>query len=782
VPADVVHLLRSLRRSRVSALAAILTLALTLGVAASIFAVVDAVLLTPPPFTNPNAVVSVGEVPLDDTTSEPRAVRFATFEAWRERAGPLAAIEAFDGTNLTLTGMGAAERVGASDVTPGFLPLLGVAPVLGRLFDRNDVGQPVVVISHAFWRGKLASDPGVLGRAVVLGGRTHTIIGVLPEQSFFDNVLWRPLPIPQDPSARMAQRVRVIARLASNVSPEMLGDALDDVSRDSSPRADVVVTRIATVRAGNAVRTLGLLAGAAIVALLVAFTNLAGLLIVRSIDRGRELAVRTALGARGADIARQFLLETLVLVALGVAGGVLLASWLTPITGRMVVERFGVVANRDIVLSWQVITLVSIVASAGAGLCGTLLTVAATRRSVIDMLRRGGTAPPRELLMRRLLVIGEVTLAFVLLASMTMLGRSLLATLDVNPGFDARGVLTMRLSLPIAAYPSDERVTAFYSTLQSALAERLGPRTIAIVDELPLTHDRGRALVGTRTDAGREAVVRVAGPDYFAVMRIPVVAGRPFGREDDASARPRVVVSESVAEGLFGREQPIGRRVVLSAPATEAEIVGVVGDVRHRSLDEPTAPTIYLSPWHAPSPSSHIVVRSARSDADVIAIVREETARLDGDLPVYAVRPMQEVVAASPGVPARRVLTAALTGFALLALVLGAIGLFGVVAHDVARRRSDLALRMALGADPMRLLRATLSQGALMVGTGLIVGGALSIWVARALGTISIAPGHADAWSIAAAAGVLAVTGFVAVLPAALQAARTDPLLALRAE
>ena len=779
---DVLHLLRNLRRSPVSALAAILTLSLTLGVAASIFAVVDAVLLTPPPFTNPDDVVRVGEVPVDDSAAEPRAVRFATFEAWRERAGMLAAIEAFDETNLTLTGMGAAERVGASDATPGLLPLLGVAPILGRLFDQSDVGQPVVVIGHAFWHGKLASDPGVIGRTMVLGGRTHTIVGVLPERFFFANALWRPLPVPQDADARMAQRVRVIARLASNISPQILGDTLDDVSRGSSPPSDVVVTRMATVMAGNATRTLGLLAAAATVALLVAFTNLAGLLVVRSLDRRRELALRTALGARSMEIARQFLLETLVLVALGVAGGVLLASWLTPVTGRMVVERFGVVANGELALSWQVIALVSIVAAASACLCGMLLTMAATRRNVTDMLRRGATPPPRELILRRLLVTGEVTLAFVLLVSMTMLGRSLLATLDVNPGFDARGVLTMRVSLPAAVYSRNERVASFYAALQSALSDRLGPGTIAIVDELPLTGDRGRRLVGTQTDPGREAVVRVAGSDYFTVMRIPVIAGRQFDRTDDASVPPRLVVSESVAERLFGNEPVIGRRVVLSGPATEAEIVGVVGDVRHRSLDEPTAPTIYMSPWQAPSRSSHIVVRSPRPDADALGIVREETARLDGELPVYAARPMEEVVATSPGVPARRVLTAAMTAFAALALILGAVGLFGVAAHDVARRRRDMALRIALGAEPMRLLRATLAQGALMVGTGLVAGGVLSIGVARALGTLTFGPAHTDPWNLAAAAVVLAATGFVAVLPAALRAARTDPLLALREE
>jgi predicted permease len=785
VPVDLLHVLRNLRRSPASAVAAVLTLSLTLGVAASIFAVVDAVLLTPPPFTDPDAVVSVGEVPVDDTASEPRAIRFATFEAWRERAGTLAVIEAFDGTNLTLTGMGAAERISASDATPGFLALLGVAPVLGRLFDRGDVGQPVAVISHAFWRGRFASDPAVIGREVILGARTHTIVGVLPERFFFalsPAALWRPLPIPQDANTRMTQRVRVVARLASNVAPEVLADALDDVSRDSSPRAEAIVTPVATAISGNATGALGLLASAAIVALLVAFVNLAGLLVVRSIDRRRELALRTALGARRIEIARQYLLETLVLVALGIAGGVVLASWMTPVTGRMVVDRFGVVANSELVLSWQVILLLSIVASACACLCGMLLTFAATRRNVVAMLRRGATPPPRELMLRRLLVTAEVTLAFVLLTSMTMLGRSLVATLDVNPGFDVRGVLTMRVSLPVAAYPSDERVASFYTALHTALAERLGLRTIAIIDELPLTGDRGRALVSTRTETGREAVIRVAGPDYFTVMRIPVVAGRQFDRADDASVQPRVVVSESVAERLFGKESSVGRRVLVSGLTTEAEIVGVVGDVRHRSLDEPAAPTIYLSAWQAPSHSSHIVVRSVRPDADVIATVREETARLDGDLPVYAARPIQEVVAASPGVPARRVLTAALTGFAVLALVLGAVGLFGVVAHDVARRRGDLALRIALGADPMRLLRATLSQGALMVAIGLVAGSALSIGAARALGAITIVPSHADPWSIAAAACVLTVTGFVAVLPAALRAARTDPLIALRNE
>src|SRR6266540_859643 len=299
------HLLRNLRRSPASAAAAVLTLSLTLGAGASIFAVVDAVLLTPPPFADPEALVTLGEILPGEPASAPRSVTYATFEAWRERAGSLppqradnarwgprlAAIEASDGTHLTLTDLGAAERVHVTDVTPGFLPVLGVAPARGRMFEANDLSRPVVILTHAFWRAKLAADPAAIGRQIVLGGRAHIKDNVMPEQFTFplDQVdIFRPLPLPP---------------------------------------AQVVSTPIATAIARGAARTLGLLAGAAALAFLIAFGNLAGLLLVRSIDRRRELAVRTALGARPSEIGRQLLLEAETLVALGIGGGVLLALW-----------------------------------------------------------------------------------------------------------------------------------------------------------------------------------------------------------------------------------------------------------------------------------------------------------------------------------------------------------------------------------------------------------------------------------------------------------------------
>jgi len=594
--------------------------------------------------------------------------------------------------------------------------------------------------------------------------------------------VWRPFPVTPAEAARTGYRVRVIARLPRSVSPAYLGTVLDDVSRASSPRARAVATGIARAIAGDATRTLGLLAGAAALAMLIAFTNLAGLLIVRSVDRRRELAVRTALGARRSEIARLLLLESQALVAMGIGGGVLLAMWLTPVVGRLALEQFGA-ANREVVVSWRVVGVVSLVASVSAWICGLLPALVAARRSTVDVLRRGATAPPGELTLRRAFVSGEVALAFVLLVSVSLLGRSLFGVLNVNPGFDADGVVTMHVSLPAASYPGRDRVVSFYSALQSALAARLGDRPIAVVDEIPLTGDQGRSLVSVRpTDAGREAVVRVASPAYFDVMRIPLVAGRAFDAGDNATAPTRVVVSESVARRMFGVEPPIGRHLLLAANAQAAEIVGVVGEVRHRALDEALAATVYLSALQSPSHSSIVVVRSERPDADVIAAVREEVARLDSNLPVYGRRSMRDVVAASPGVPARRVLTAAFLGFALLAVVLGAIGLFGVVAHDVACRRTELALRMALGADPMRILRATVWQSLSMVGSGLVVGGVLSIWAARALGGLLFAADRLDALNVVVPAAVLIMACAGAVLPAARRAARTDPLLALRSE
>lgn len=783
------HLARHLRRSPISALSAAITIALTLGAAASIFAIVDAVVLTPPPFANPDALVTVGEVPLDERTVTPwRAVAYTTFDAWRDRARSLASFEAFDGTNVTLTDIGEAERLSVTDATPGLLTLLGVSPVMGRTFAAGDVGQPVAIVSNAFWRGKLGANANVIGREIVLGGRSHTVIGVLPERFVFAlgiADIWRPLAVPRAEAARNGVRVLTIARLNKGVTAAQLAAALDDVSRTARPPARVTARKVAAAIAGNRTTTLTLLAAAAGLAMLIAFANLAGLLIVRSIDRRRELAVRTALGARPGEIARQLLLECGAIVALGASGGVLLAWWMTPAVANLVLERVpGAPAIFDVAISWRVIGALMFLVSGCAWICGSLPAMSAARWNIVDVLRRGVTPSRRDRDVRRGFVVGEVTLAFVLLVLMSLLGRSLVNLIDIDPGFDARDILALQVSLPTATYPAPEQVSAFYSTLQAALAERLGSRAVAIVDEIPLSGSGGRRLVGARPgDAGREAIGRSASPGYFEVMHIPVVMGRTFEPADNATVTtPRVVISQSLADSLFASASAIGRQIWLVQEAMAADVIGVVGDVKHRTLDETTMPTIYESALQEPSHSSIVVVRTGHQIADVIAVVREEVARLDSRLPVYRVRPMAEIVAGSPGLPARRLLTAAFTAFAILAVVLSAIGLFGVAAHDVACRRTELTLRIALGANPMGLLRATLGRGVVTVAIGLVLGSVLSIGAVRAFSGVVFTGGRADLFSIAAAAMVLMAAGICAALPAALSAARTDPRTVLNGE
>ena len=782
---DILHLFRSLRRSPASALAAVLTLSLTLGAGAAIFAVVDAVVLTPPPFANPEALVIVRETPAGEAAVSLRATPFGRFEAWRQRAGAIAQLEAMDGTNLTMTGLGTAERVSAMDVTPGYLPLLGVMPVAGRGFDSSDIAQPVVIVSHAFWTNRLGGDPGAVGRQIVLGSRPHTIVGILPEKFSFtlsSGDLWRPLPVTVATAVRTGYRVSALARLGPGATAADLSAALDGVSGAAVPPLRTEVTPIASVIAGDAPKMLALLAGAAAIAMIVALTNLAGLLLVRAIDRRRELAVRTALGAGRASIVRQLLLEAQAIVILGATGGALLALWLTPIVAGLALQQFGGVGPSGIAVNWRGIILISLAACAVAALCVLLPSVASARNGIVDVLRRGITAPPRDRRMRRVFVTAQIALAFVLLVSVTFLARGWMTLLRTPMGFEANGVISLAVSLPGARYATTERVGTFYATLQNSLRQRLGDRAAAIIDELPTTGDRGRLAVAERPGEPRgEAVIRSASRDYFEVMRIPIAAGRAFDATDTASAPRRVVVSSLIAQRLFGAAA-VGRQVWLGAGTQPAEIVGVTGEVKHGALDGPPTPTVYLPALQVPSPSSLIVVRSQRPTGDVINEVRNAVAGLDPDLPVYAVRSMSDIVARSPGIPVRRVLTAAFTGFAVIALVVGALGLFGVAAHDVATRRAELALRIALGANPRRILMGTMQQGALMVGAGLMAGGLLSIWTSRAVGALVSTRVSFDIAGIALPAMVIMLTGIAAVFPAARRASRTDPLAALRNE
>ncbi|PYR90408.1 MAG: hypothetical protein DMF84_21085 [Acidobacteria bacterium] len=488
------------------------------------------------------------------------------------------------------------------------------------------------------------------------------------------------------------------------------------------------------------------------------------------------------LGATRGRIVWQLLLEAYAIVALGTAAGLLLAAWLTPTAATLAAHQLGGAIAGDVVLSWRVLIAIVGVSIVSATLCG-LAPYLRTQSVRIDASRRGVTASRRQRLFRRGLIAGQVAIAFVLLVAVIVIGGSLRRILAVHRGFSADGVVAIAVSLPAAKYNTPARVTMFYRALQERVAGRLGTDAVTVADELPLTGDRGPALITAYTGGVTvDAAVRTVGPRYFALLRTAVRSGREFTSGDDPLAPPRVIVSRSLARALWPERDASGQRVRIGAAGAVADVIGVVEDVKLASIDRPDRPAVYFCAWQVPSNSAHVIARSPGTVADVLSVVRLEVAAMDPDLPVYGARWLTDVVARSPGVPARRLTTSAFGAFATLALVLAGIGLFGLFSHDVASRRRELALRVALGATPRVLRRAVFSQVGLMLALGLGAGVVMATLVAASLKSLLFGTRGTDPVTFLAAGGVVVLVALAAAAGPARRAAGSDPIVLLNAE
>jgi predicted permease len=775
---------RGLRRSPASAIAAIVTLALTLAAATAIFAVVDATLLTPPPFADPSALVEIGEIPVNDPATALRAVSAQTLDAWRAQSLGAIRLEAYDGTNVTLTGGRYPERLNGILVSPGYLPMLGVTPRIGRTFSERDAAEgSAIIVSDAGWRSLLLGDPNPLGRTLMIDGRARSVIGVLPPTSGagLGAAVWMPMAIaPGDPDGA---RVRVVGRLTPGVTiataSALLG-ATPGQSRDLQP-AVLSLPRLLQGRAADVMPFILLAAGLGVA---LAAVNLAGLMVLRAMDRSRELAVRAALGATRTDLLKPLVLEAHVLVTAGALCGVLLALWLTPAAAQLASMQLGMTAA-GAAIGWRAGAVLIVVALACAWISALAPALAAAKR--FDLSRTGRdqiSQAPTTVALRRVFVAAEIAVAFVLLAAVVLVGRSLQAVIAIEPGFVPDQVLAAPISIPAARYPDARSIAQFYRQLEEALASRFARNQVAIIDELPLSDSSsGRIHVALSRDGMmHQAVARVAGPGYFELLAIPIFEGRTFNNDDRGDATPIAVVSRSLAERLYQDTRVLGRTLWIPSLNTDVQIVGVVGDVKHRSLEEETMPTLYFSAAQQPSRSSNIVLRTGRPDADTLDIVRAEVARLDPEVPVYGRATLDEVIQRSAGVPIRRVVSAMFAAFALLALVIAAVGVFGVVAHDVSARRLEMALRLALGAHPTRLLHAVLRQAAAILVAGLAAGMALSLFFSRLLNALLYGVTATDAVTIVLVTALLSCTMLLAASVPARRAARTNPVALLRGE
>ena len=794
---DLRHAVRLLGRRPAFAGTAVLVLGLALGANAAIFALVHGVLLAPLPYPEPERLVLLWQEGADG----PYEVSALNFRDWRDAARSFGGLAAVSMQQAVLTGPGPATRLTAAHVSPGFFGVLGVPPAMGRGIlphEERPGAEPTAVVSHAFWRERLGGDPSAVGRRILLDGAPVTVVGVArPETGFPAGAdLWRPYALPAD-ETRDTVYLRVLGRLAPGASidearSEMAALAAELERRHPDENADVgaAVEPLVDWLVGDVRTALWLLLGAVAAVLLVACVNLAGLLLARLTGRRQELAMRHVLGAGRGRLTRQLLAESLLLAAAGAAVGLLLGAWAVEALARL--ETVDVPRLAEVGFGGAALAYTAVLALGSALLVGLLPAVMATSRPAAALRESGRGASEGEATarLRRWLVAAQVAAALVLLTAAALLGRSLGNLLAVDPGFDPAGTLTFRVSLSRGSYPEDAEEAAFYERLASELRSLPGVESVSAVFPRPLSAtyivlDVALESAPAGPGPGPTAEVRWAAPGYFEAFRIPLLSGRTFTPADRPGA-PRVAVVNRafVRESLRGRT-PLGTRLTLGDPADpEAEwwtVVGVVGDVLFDELSrsEP-APELYRPYAQAPISTAYVVVRPSVRPESLVEPIRRRLAAIDPDVPMYDVRTGAEIVAAAV---ARPRFVAALVGlFALAALAIAVLGVYGVLAYNVGRRTRELGVRLALGSSRRRLLWAVLGRGMRPVAAGLAVGALAALAAGRLVGSLLFGVGAADPAILAASTAALALAALAAGFVPARSATRVDPAVSLRAE
>jgi predicted permease len=794
----------------------VLTLALGIGATSAIFSVANGVLLQPLPYERPQEVVMVHTRLEGNSGSELSLPEYLDI---REQARSVARLAAFSNGSLTLTGSGTPERLPAGFVTADAMPLLGVSPALGRSFATEDdlPGRPpVVVLSDGLWRRRFGSDPDVVGRTLLLDDMPTTVLGVMPpgfqlptHYAGAGMQLWTLLQL--DPAADRSERgwhwLTVMGRLARGTSAdaadrEMAGlmermlrqyphEYDTDFGGSASPAGAVLVRDIRPV--------LLVLMGAVGLLLLIACANVTSLFLARAEARQPEIALRAALGASAGRLVRQLLTEGTVLALAGGLLGLLFAAWSVR---ALVVTAPPTLPRLDSVeIDGWVVAFTAAVTLSTAMLFGLAPALRAARPDLSASLGeggRGGVAGPGRQRFRRCLVVGQIALAVVLAAGAGLLIQSFAKMRGVDPGFAPEGLLTARIELSPVRYRSSREIRTFYDRLDQRLDAIPGVSSAAAVKALPMTQlelgdwsfvREGMYSMPPRPSEWNLAYWQVTSPGYFETLRIPLLRGRGLEDADRLESPGVAVINRTLARQVWPAGDALGQRILLGGGATDSvwrTVVGIVGDVRHRGLDADPRPEIYLP--HAQFPAGtgtplrtlHLVLRAEGDPARLAGPLRAAVAELDANIPVVEVRTMEEALGAWAS--ERRLTMLLVTAFALLALALGAVGVYGVMAHLVVRRHREIGIRIALGALPREILGMVLSQGLSLAALGIAAGivGALAATRLLAGLLFGVAPG--DPATFAATAATLAVVAAAASLLPALRATRTDPITALRSE
>jgi putative ABC transport system permease protein len=775
---------------------AALTLALGIGANTAIFSVVNAVLLQPLPYAKADELVTVYNTPGGEERWPLSPQAYLNLKTHNTVFADVAALSN-KGWPANLTGDGNPERLQGYQVSANLFSLLGVAPQRGRAFlgeeDRPGANR-VVMLSHEFWRRRFGADPQVVGRALTLNGDTYTVVGVMPADfRFFTKAdVWTPLAFTAEDENDPAGYLYVIGRRKPGVPFGQAGAEVEAISREFINKPNSKVRwRLGLPQAmlSEEVRPmLLLLLGAVGFVLLIACVNIANLLLARGSARRRELAIRSALGAGRWRVVRQLLAESALLALIGGGGGLLLASWVIQFLAGGLPEYLADANSR--VASLQLDTTALCFTLALSLLTSLLFGLApALQLSKIDLneaLKEGGRTAGSRSRLRSTLVVAEVALAMVLLVGGGLMIKSFWRLAHVNLGYEPAGVLTAQIDPSGARYEEFARVTAFYQGLLERVRAIPGVRDAGVINSLNASFnfsiDEHPPFPPERQPS---AQINQVSADYFRAMGIPLRAGRFFTERDVKGAEPVVIVDETFAQRYFPGEDPIGKHIngefSRGAGKTSRQIVGVVGGAKYWTLSSEPFPHMYFSYLQENWGSMELVVRAQSGDpVRLAAPIRAELAAIDKDQPIHSFKPLEATV--SELVAPQRFTTLLLAGFAALAALLAAIGLYGVISYAVTQRTREIGIRMAVGADSRAVMRMVIRQGLLLALIGVAAGLAASFALTRLLASLLFGVSTTDPATFLVISSLLIGVSLVASFVPARRAMKVDPMVALRYE
>jgi putative ABC transport system permease protein len=790
-----------LRAPGFTALAATV-LALGVGANSAIFSVVDAALLRPLPYHKPDRLVMLWEHAPGYIHNRTSPLNFLD---WHDRNTVFAAMAAVSGGSRTLQTANGAERIPGQSVTQEFFSLLRIPLLAGRAFGPDDdrTRADVVVIGERLWHTRFSGDPAIVGRTIPLDGKPFTVIGVAPArfQILYESDLWTLMTPKRSPEQRRMHYLQVLGRLKPGVTIDQARSAMAviaaqiaQISPATNKDWSVTIDPLRESIVGAELRTTSLvLAGVVLFILLMACANVASLMLARGAARAREMAVRAALGAGGTRLAKQVLTESLLLSALGGAGGLGLGWILIRLAPRLIPED-GLPAGLALSLDPRVLAFTTIV-SLGTGLLFALAPMWQLSKGALAGAMRGGgrgVALGHTRLLAAL-AMAEIAIAVVVVSGAGLFLRTLERLSQVDPGFHAGRVLTMRVSLPLSRYPTTAHMLAFYQAAQSEIESLPGVRSASFGGSLPLTGfdiGQGVQIVGqaeTEEGRSRRAHYQMVGARYFETLGIPLQAGRAFSAHDDGASQQVAIVNQEFVRRYLNGETAVGTHIRVSAmePAgprlVEREIVGVVGQVKVDGLGE-TENTIevYVPLTQNAWDNASIAVRASGDPLALTTAVKAVIAKFDKQLAVTNIRTMEEIAAESVARPRFR--ARLVGGFAALALLLSAVGIFGVLAFSVGRRKREFGIRMALGAQVADVLSLVLAGGVRIAAAGVVAGLVGAAVLARSLAALLFGIDPLDGVTFASAAALLAAVALVAASIPAWRAARVDPAIALRDE